>query len=77
MNRRCRERERRTIERRLKEARLPRIKTLEEFDFAETKKVSAAEMAQLAAGDYIERSEPVLLIGDCEPETFCCTSLGV
>lgn len=59
------ERERRTIERRLKEARLPRIKTLEEFDFAESKKVSAAEMAQLAAGDYIERSEPVLLIGDC------------
>ncbi len=59
------ERERRTIERRLKEARLPRIKTLEEFDFAETKKVSTAEMAQLAAGDYIERSEPVLLIGDC------------
>jgi DNA replication protein DnaC len=59
------EREQRTMERRLKEARLPRIKTLEEFDFAESKKVSAVEMAQLAKGDYIERSEPVLLIGDC------------
>lgn len=59
------EREQRTMERRLKEARLPRIKTLEEFDFAESKKVSAAEVAQLAKGDYIERSEPVLLSGDC------------
>jgi DNA replication protein DnaC len=59
------EREQRTMERRLKEARLPRIKTLEEFDFGESTKVSAAEMAQLAKGDYIERSEPVLLIGDC------------
>jgi DNA replication protein DnaC len=59
------DRERRAVERRLKEARLPRIKTLEEFDFAEAKKVSAAEIAQLAKGDYIERSEPVLLIGDC------------
>lgn len=38
------DRERRTIERRLKEARLPRIKTLEEFDFAESKQVSALEM---------------------------------
>jgi len=59
------DRERRTVERRLKQARLPRIKTLEEFDFAATKKVSAAEIVQLAKGGYIERSEPVLLIGDC------------
>jgi DNA replication protein DnaC len=59
------DRERRTIERRLKEARLPRIKTIEEFDFAESKKVSAAEIARLAKGEYIDRSEPVLLIGDC------------
>ena len=59
------ERERRTIERRLKEARLPRLKTLEEFDFSEAKKVSAAQVAQLAQGDYIDRSEPVLLVGDC------------
>lgn len=59
------ERERRTIERRLKEARLPRLKTLEEFDFAAAGKVTAAQMAQLAEGAYIERSEPIVLIGDC------------
>ena len=38
------DRERRTIERRFKEARLSRIKTLEEFDVAELKNVSAAEI---------------------------------
>ena len=59
------DRERRTIERRLKEARLPRVKTLEEFDFAQTKKVTASQMAQLAEGGYIERSEPILFLGDC------------
>ena len=59
------DRERRTIERRLREARLPRLKTLEEFDFTQTKAVTAPQMAQLAEGGYIERSEPILLLGDC------------
>lgn len=59
------ERERRTVERRLREARLPRMKTLEEFDFSQTKAVSAAQLAQLAEGGYIERSEPILFLGDC------------
>jgi DNA replication protein DnaC len=35
------EREQRLIERRLREARLPRMKSLEEFDFARNLKVSA------------------------------------
>jgi DNA replication protein DnaC len=59
------ERERRTVERRLREARLPRLKTLEEFDFSETKAVSAPRLTELAAGGYIERSEPILFLGDC------------
>ena len=36
------DRERRTVERRLREARLPLMKTLDEFDFSETKAISAA-----------------------------------
>ena len=59
------ERERKTIDRRLKEARLPRVKTLEEFDYTQSPLVSAAQMQELAAGGYIERAEPVLFIGDC------------
>jgi DNA replication protein DnaC len=39
------DREKRTIERRLREARLPRLKTLEEFDFTQTKAVTAPQMA--------------------------------
>src|ERR1035441_9773818 len=59
------ERERNTIGRRIKEAHLPRVKTLEEFDYAQTPMVSAAKMRELSEGGYIERAEPVVLIGDC------------
>ena len=59
------EREHRMVSRRLREARLPRMKTLDEFDFSQSPKVSATEMRQLAEGGYIERAEPILFIGDC------------
>lgn len=59
------ERERNTIGRRIKEAHLPRVKTLEEFDYNLTPMISAAQLQDLASGGYIERAEPVLLIGDC------------
>jgi DNA replication protein DnaC len=59
------EREKNTVERRIKEARLPRVKTLEEFDFHQSPLVDAAKMRDLADGGYIDRAEPVLLIGDC------------
>ena len=59
------ERERNTIDRRIKEAHLPRVKTLEEFDYTQTPMVTATKMSELAEGGYIERAEPVLLIGDC------------
>src|SRR5208283_3255203 len=58
------ERERNTVARRLRDAHLPRMKTLEEFDFSQSPKISAGEIRQLAEGGYIERSEPILLIGD-------------
>ena len=59
------ERERNTIARRIKEAHLPRMKTLEEFDFTKAPQVSATQIQELAQGGYIERAEPVILIGDC------------
>src|ERR1041385_6484405 len=59
------ERERNTIDRRIKEAHLPRVKTLEEFDYTQAPLVTAAQMRDLAEGGYIERAEPVLLIGEC------------
>jgi DNA replication protein DnaC len=58
------ERERHAIARRLKDAHLPRVKTLDEFDFGQAK-VSATQLRDLADGGYITRTEPVVLIGDC------------
>jgi len=58
------DREQKTIERRIREAHLPRIKTLEEFDFAQSPKISAVQIQELAQGGYLERAEPVLFIGD-------------
>jgi DNA replication protein DnaC len=59
------ERERHTIARRIKDARLPRIKTLEEFDFTQAPLIHATAIQDLATGDYIARAEPVIFIGDC------------
>lgn len=59
------ERERNTIERRLREAHLPRMKTLEEFDFTQSPSIPAVKVRDLAEGGYIERAEPVLFIGEC------------
>src|SRR5271170_1606545 len=58
------DREQRLIERRIREARLPRMKTLEEFDFARTPGISAQQIHELARGDYIAKAEPIILIGD-------------
>ena len=58
------ERERRSIELRLKDAHLPRIKTLEEFDFAQSPHIPASRIRALAEGSYLARAEPVLLIGE-------------
>jgi DNA replication protein DnaC len=72
------ERERRTIERRLREAHLPRMKTLEDFDFAQAPMISAPQIRELAEGGYIDRAEPVVLTGDCGTgKTHLATALCV
>jgi DNA replication protein DnaC len=72
------ERERSAVERRLKEAHFPRIKTLEEFDFGKTPPVSPTQIMSLAEGAYLTRSEPVLFLGDCGTgKTHLATGLCV
>ncbi|MGH9476549.1 MAG: IS21-like element helper ATPase IstB [Terriglobales bacterium] len=72
------ERERRAVERRLQEARLPRLKTLDEFDFDQSPQIAAARMRELASGSYIERAEPVVLLGECGTgKTHLATALCV
>lgn len=60
----CEERDRHAIENRIRDAQLPRVKTLEEFDFAKTPQVPAARIRELAEGGYMKRSEPIVLIGE-------------
>lgn len=58
------ERERNAIARRIFEARLPRLKALEEFDFSQTPQVSAARIHHLAEGAYIQKAEPIVFLGE-------------
>src|SRR3984957_6179787 len=72
------EREDRLVERRIREAHLPRMKTLEEFDFARNPKISAQQIHELAQGVYIGRAEPVIFIGDSGTgKTHLLTGLAV
>ena len=72
------DREQRVVERRIREARLPRVKTLEEFDFGQAPQISAARIRELAEGGYVERAEPVVLIGECGTgKTHLATGLCV
>src|ERR1700679_3181883 len=59
------ERDRHAIANRMRDAQLPRMKTLEEFDFTQAPRIPAARIRELAEGGYIDRSEPVVLIGEC------------
>lgn len=61
----CEERDHHAIANRIRDAQLPRMKTLEEFDFEKAPQIAAAKIRDLAQGGYIERSEPIVLIGDC------------
>jgi DNA replication protein DnaC len=60
----CEERDRHAIRNRIRDAQLPRMKTLEEFDFTQAPQISAARIRELAEGGYVERSEPIVLIGE-------------
>jgi len=72
------DREHRLVERRLREAHLPRMKTLEEFDFGQCPWVSAQQIHELAQGDYIAKAEPIIFIGDSGTgKTHLLTGLAV
>ena len=61
----CEERDRHAIDNRVRDAQLPRMKTLEEFDFTQAPQIPAVRIRELAEGGYIERKEPIVLIGEC------------
>jgi len=58
------ERERKATERRIKAARFPASKSLDEFDFAAVAKLNKSLVLELARCEWIQRRENVILIGN-------------
>jgi DNA replication protein DnaC len=51
------------VRQRVRDARFPELKTLDTFDFAAAEGVEAAQVAQLARGDWIAAAHNVILAG--------------
>ena len=74
----CEERDRHAISNRIRDAQLPRMKTLEEFDFSKCPSISAQQIHELARGDYLVKAEPVIFIGESGTgKTHLLTGLAV
>jgi len=58
------ERERRMIERRIKEARFPTVKSLDSFDFTAIPSLNKTLVLELARCEYIARRENVIAVGN-------------
>lgn len=58
------ERERRMVERRIRQARFPATKSLDSFDFAALPSLNKLLVLELARGAYIERRENVIALGN-------------
>jgi len=58
------DREKRAADRRLKAAKFPTLKTLENFDFAARPSVNKMLIAELARCEYIDKKENLLMIGN-------------
>ena len=58
------ERERRMVERRIKAAKFPAVKSLDSFDFAALPSLNKALVMELARSEYIERRENIIAIGN-------------
>ncbi len=66
------------VRHRLRDARFPEMKTLDSFDFSAADGISAAQVADLARGDWISRAENVVLAGPIGTgKTHLAISLGV
>jgi DNA replication protein DnaC len=71
------DRELRAAERRLKAARFPVVKTLDTFDFRAQPSINKSLVQELLRGEYIDRHENVLLIGNSGTgKTHLASALG-
>lgn len=66
------------IRQRVRDARFPETKTLDQFDFKAADGVDATQIAELARGGWVERAENVLLAGPIGTgKTHLAIALGI
>jgi len=71
------DREKRSAERRVKNARFPIIKTLDTFDFTAQPSLKEKRIRELMVGEYMERSENILIVGNSGTgKTHLANALG-
>jgi DNA replication protein DnaC len=71
------DREKRAAERRVKAARFPLLKTLDTFDFTAQPSIPEKLVRELMGGEYVERHENVLLVGNSGTgKTHLASALG-
>ena len=58
------ERERRMVDRRIKAAKFPTVKSIDSFDFAAFPDLNKALVMELARSEYVERRENVIAVGN-------------
>ena len=61
------DRERRMVERRIKEAKFPAVKSLDSFDFAAIASLNKPLVLELARSEYVTRRENIIAVGNTEP----------
>ena len=61
------DRERRMVERRIKAARFPAVKSLDSFDFKAIPALNKMQVLELARCEWIERRENVIALGPSDP----------
>ena len=72
------DRERRSIERRIRQAKFDVVKTLDSFDFPAIPSLNKALVLELARGEFIERKENVLALGNSGTgKTHIALALGL
>lgn len=72
------DREKRASDRRLKAAKFPNYKTLEDFDFKSQPSINRVLVSELMRGAYLENRESVILIGQPGTgKTHLATALGI
>ena len=65
------DRERRMVERRIKEARFPAVKSLDSFDFAAIPSLNKTLVLELARSEYVTRRENIIAVGNSESDSYC------